>query len=209
MSPLSRRTERSRPGRRSAVQDRLLGVLERQLEQGVSLASVKVDDLVAEAGISRATFYIHFHDKVDLLEEWLIETRKVLFEVSDAWYSAPSPTNREELAERLRAIVAAYRERLTLMAAMHETALYDATLRAEFAEAFEAHFAALTAHVEAGQRDGTVRAELSPRETAEWLVCLMERVPMQINPRARRREVESHVEALAGVIWSTLYARAA
>jgi TetR/AcrR family transcriptional regulator, ethionamide resistance regulator len=207
MARLSRRSDRARPGRREEVQEKLLAALERQLEGGTSLADVKVSDLAADAGISRATFYIHFQDKVDLIEEWLLETRRVLFEVSNAWYSASPELSRDQLRELLRAIFDAYRERLTLMSAMHETVLYDETLREEFAEAFEFHFAALTDHIRAGQRAGLIDSELRPRETAEWLVCLMERVPVQVGRDAGQRENDAHLEAATGVIWSALYAR--
>ncbi len=206
MARLARRSDRSRPDRRGEVQERLLGALERQLEQGKSLAAVKVNDLAADAGISRATFYIHFQDKVDLIEEWLLETRSALFEISNAWYSASPQLSRDELRELLRAIFDAYRERLTVMSAMHETALYDETLREEFAEAFELHFAALTDHIRSGQRAGVIDSELSPRETAEWLVSMMERVPAQVGRNAGRKENDAYLDAATGVIWSTLYA---
>jgi TetR/AcrR family transcriptional regulator, ethionamide resistance regulator len=209
MARLSRRSDRARPGRRDEMQGKLLAALERQLEGGTSLADVKVSDLAAEAGVSRATFYIHFQDKVDLIEEWLLETIQVLYDVSNDWYSASPDLTRDRLRDLLRAVFDAYRERLTLMSAMHETALYDETLRAEFAEAFELHISALTDHIRSGQRAGVIDSDLRPRETAEWLVCMMERVPVQIRRDAGRKESEAHLEAATGVIWSTLYAEAA
>ena len=81
MTRLAPRSDRGRRDRRGAAQEKLLAALERQLENGTSFAAVNVADLAADAGISRATFYIHFQDKVDLLEEWLLETRTTLFEV--------------------------------------------------------------------------------------------------------------------------------
>ena len=209
MARLSRRSDRARPGRRDEVQEKLLAALEKQLEGGTSLADVKVSDLATQAGISRATFYIHFQDKVDLIEEWLLETVKVLYEVSNAWYSASPDLSRDQLRELLGAVFDAYRERLILMSAMHETALYDEALRAEFAEAFELHISALADHIKSGQRAGVIDSGLSARETAEWLVSMMERVPVQVGRDAGKRENEAHVEAATGVIWSTLYAEAA
>jgi len=209
MARLSRRSDRARPERRGEVQGKLLAALERQLEQGTSLADVKVSDLASDAGISRATFYIHFQDKVDLIEEWLLETIKALYEVSNEWYSASPDLTREQLRELLGGVFDAYRERLTLMSAMHETALYDEALREEFAEAFELHITALTEHIRSGKRAGVIDPELRPRETAEWLVCMLERVPVQIGRHADRKSSEAHLEATTGVIWSSLYQRAA
>ncbi|BDE15486.1 TetR family transcriptional regulator [Mycobacterium sp. 20KCMC460] len=188
------------------MESRLLAVLQRRLEEGQSLASITVDSLVAEAGVSRANFYIHFQDKVDLLEGWLLETRQVLFEVSNAWYSAAaSQLSQPRIHELLGEIFGVYRARMTLMRAMYETVLHDPTVREEFAEAFELHFVALTEHIRNGQRDGAIRPELDPRATAEWLICLVERVPMQIDRNAAPRELEGHTAAIAQIIYRTLY----
>ncbi len=206
MSRLASRAERSRRERREVVQQQLLDALASQLERGTSLAAVKVEDLASDAGISRATFYVYFQDKVELLEEWLLETRATMFEVSNSWYAGPPPNSTAELTGLVRAVFDGYRERLTLMAAMHEMALYDETLREEFAEALELHFSALSDHIARGQRFGAIDGRLRPRETAEWLVSLLERVPTQIDRQASAKELELHLEAVVGVIWSTLYA---
>jgi TetR/AcrR family transcriptional regulator, ethionamide resistance regulator len=208
MSRRASRSLRDRPSRREALEARLLAVLERRLEQGQSLASITVDSLVTEAGVSRANFYIHFQDKVDLLEGWLLETRRILFEVSNSWYATDaSQLSQQRLHELLREIFDVYRARMTLMRAMYETILHDPTVREEFAEAFELHFAALTEHIRAGQRDGAICPELDPRATAEWLICLIERVPMQIDRDASPRELEGHTAAIAQIIHRTLYDR--
>ena len=210
MSRRASRSLRDRPSRREAVEARLLTVLERRLEQGQSLASITVDSLVTEAGVSRANFYIHFQDKVDLLEGWLLETRRVLFDVSNAWYTTDaSQLTQARLNDLLREIFDVYRARMTLMRAMYETVLHDPTMREEFAEAFEQHFAALTEHIRAGQRDGAIGPELDARATAEWLICLIERVPMQIDRKAARGELEGHTVAIGHIIYRTLYDRAA
>jgi len=207
MSRRASRSMRDRPNRREAVEARLLAVLERRLEHGESLASITVDSLVAEAGVSRANFYIHFQDKVDLLEGWLLETRRILFEVSNAWYTTDAAQlSQQRLHELLHAIFDVYGARTTLMRAMYETVLHDPTVREEFAEAFELHFAALTDHIRAGQRDGAIGLELDARATAEWLICLIERVPMQIDRNASSREREGHVRAIGQIIYRTLYA---
>lgn len=204
MPPLNRGT-RNRAERRDAVRHKLIDEVEAMLEEGTSFGAIKVDQLAARAGISRAGFYIHFQDKVELLESWLTETRKVLLDASDTWYRASPSLSRAELREAIGTIVRAYRERMTLMAAMHETALYDATLREDFAAAFEKHVSALAAHIKAGQKSGDIPKALHARETAEWLVCLLERPPMWIPRSASKREVALHADAATDIIWNTLY----
>lgn len=207
MTPLDR-SQRSRSDRRDEARQRLLKALEEMLEEeGVSFGSVKVEELAARAGISRAGFYIHFQDKVELLEQWLRDTRAVLFEVAGGWYGAPPPLTFGDLRTAIRAILRAYRDRMTLMTAMYETALYDATLRDDFAQAFEMHFSALAAHIEAGQRSGRIPPDLLPRETAEWLVCMIERAPTHLPRSASRGELERVADTAAAIVWATLYAR--
>ena len=206
MPPLSR-AQRTRADRRDEVRLSLLAALEEMLDEGTGFAAIKVEELASRAGISRAGFYIHFQDKVDLLEQWLLETRISLLEACNGWYEADPSLSRDELRAAIARIVKAYRERLTLMLAMHETALYDVTLRNDFAEAFELHFAALTAHIERGQAAGRIDSELLPRETAEWLVCTLERAPTWISREASARELALQVDAATDLIWSTLYAK--
>lgn len=199
------RNQRSRSDRRDEARRRLLTALEEMLDAGASFASVKVEDLAARAGISRAGFYIHFQDKVELLEQWLIETRDVLLEVSARWYDAAPAIQLDDLRAAITDIVLTYRERMTLMAAMHEAALYDSTLREDFEQAFQMHFAALTAHIAAGQKSGDIVGGLHPRETAEWLVCMIERAPLWLREKAGKTELERQADAAADVVWAALY----
>jgi len=54
----------------------LLEALERMLEQGRSFTTVSVDELAREAGISRATFYLHFRNKGDVVRRLMEEVEK-------------------------------------------------------------------------------------------------------------------------------------
>lgn len=199
------RNQRSRSERRDEVRRQLLKALEEMLDDGASFSTVKVEDLAARAGISRAGFYIHFQDKVELLEQWLTETREVLLQVSARWYDAAPSISLDELRSAVADIIRTYGERMTLMAAMHETALYDSSLREDFEQAFQTHFAALTAHIEAGQASGDLPDSLHPRETAEWLVCMIERAPVWFRPNAGKSELARQAATAADIIWATLY----
>ena len=50
------------------MEERLLAALERLLQDDANITAVPVERLAREAGISRATFYLHFRDKSDLIE---------------------------------------------------------------------------------------------------------------------------------------------
>lgn len=199
------RSQRSRSEKRDEVRRLLLAALESLLADGDGFASVKVDDLAARAGISRASFYIHFQDKVELLEQWLTEAQDDLAAAASAWYDAPTSLGPDDLRAALLNTVRTYREHSTLMAAMHEAALYDATLRDEFEQAFEMHAGALTAHIERGQASGDIVPGRRPRETAEWLLCMIERAPTWLPASTTQAELALYVSAAANLIWATLY----
>ncbi|HEX6388964.1 MAG TPA: TetR/AcrR family transcriptional regulator, partial [Solirubrobacteraceae bacterium] len=150
----------------------------------------------------------HFQDKVDLLEDWLLESRRDLLEAARAWHDADPSLGRDELRTALAGLVHTYRARMALMGAAHEIALYDAGLREDFAEAFEEHFAGLRRHIAAGQRAGDVVADLPAAETAEWLVVMLERAPPNLPRDASDREIAAHVDAVTEIVWDTLYAGA-
>jgi len=203
-----RRTGRSRSARRADVRARLLDAVEEMLAEGTSFAAISVGALASRAGMSRASFYIHFQDKIDLLEDWLLESRRDLLEAAQAWHRADPSLSRDQLRTALAGIVHTYRARMALMGAAHEIALYDAGMREDFAQAFEEHFAGLREHIVAGQRSGDVVPALPPAETAEWLVVMLERAPPNLAREASGREIAAHVDAVTEIVWDTLYAAA-
>jgi AcrR family transcriptional regulator len=202
------RDNRNRSRRRDDALRRLLAAAEALIDEGASFSSIKVEELAARAEISRAGFYIHFQDKVELLEDWLTGARADLFDACNRWYAASPALERQELHAALEGIVRAYRERMTLMLAAQEAAQYDAVLRDEFDQAFEVHVKALANHIRAGRRSGDIVGGAAPRDLAEWLTCMLERVPMQIPRDASERQLKRHVAAAAHLVWAALYAPA-
>ena len=203
-----RRESRNRAKLRDDALHRLLAAVESLLQEGASFSSITIESLAARAGISRASFYIHFQDKVELLEEWLPQVRRDLMEVCSQWYDADPAIDRPALKTIIADIIRAYLARMTLMLAAHEAAQYDATLRTDFNAAFQQHVHALVRHIRAGQKAGTVAAHVQPGDAAEWLIGMLDRVPMGIPRGTPAKDLERHIEAATHIIWSALYASA-
>jgi AcrR family transcriptional regulator len=200
------RESRNRAKLRDDALHRLLAAVESLLQEGASFSSITIESLAARAGISRASFYIHFQDKVELLEEWLPQARRDLMEVCSQWYDADPAIDRPTLRTIIASIIREYLTRMTLLLAAHEAAQYDATLRTDFNEAFQQHVQAMARHIRAGQTAGTVTADVQPRDAAEWLIGMLDRVPMGIARDTSAKELERHIEAATHIIWSALYA---
>jgi AcrR family transcriptional regulator len=67
-----------RARRRDQVRARILEIVERRLREGEAFSEISVGRIVAEAGISRTTFYVYFEDKTDLLRRWYGDVIEVL-----------------------------------------------------------------------------------------------------------------------------------
>ena len=79
MATTTRRPQRNRADRRARMEHDLLEATERLMDDGTTFTELSVDRLASEAGISRATFYVYFEDKADLLR---LLAARVLAELS-------------------------------------------------------------------------------------------------------------------------------
>ncbi len=190
------------------MRELLLRTIETLVEQGVALADVTVERLAAEAGISRTRFYAYFEDKADLLRAWFELVSEELKNATDAWWRIDGESGREDLRAAFAPMVATYRPHRTLMAAVHDAALYDLRLRAEYDAFVTDHTADLRRHIRRGQREGFIAADLAPAETAMWLAGLGERMQRRIRPDATPDELCRHLDTYTDIVWQALYADA-
>lgn len=193
-------------GRRDEIRGRLLSAVERLIVGGDSYANVSVERLAGAAGISRATFYIYFEGKGDLLHAWLAETLRELGAAGAPLLALDAEATAAELSSILATLLVGYRSRATVMAAILDEATRDAALRADVDAAIAAAISALAEAIERGQREGWADPALLPRETAAWLVWLLERGLNHIIPLADDARLQGLATTLAQMAWRTLYA---
>jgi AcrR family transcriptional regulator len=211
-SPAPRRVdpavlEQRRARRRERVVSRLLGVVERLLDEQDSYLDITVEQILAAGEMSRSTFYRYFEDKVDLLLALGEQAMGEIVSAAQAIWELPPGAGRDEVAAAVHGAFAAYRPHLRLMSAVHEVSTYDRRARERFGAAFSRAQRALAAHLRAGQAAGYVRADLPPDETAGWLTWMVEsgmtRLVQRAGP-ARRGRLE---DAFTAVLWHALYTK--
>lgn len=123
-------TARARPDRRRtgpATRADLLEATKRLLADGASVAGLRVEKIVAEAGMGRATFYLHFRDKTELIAA-LAEDQVAWRDEIGAEVLADESLQRETVDAILAAIVARWAENHSVLAAIIEVAEYDAAM---------------------------------------------------------------------------------
>jgi AcrR family transcriptional regulator len=208
MPSVTRKSQSTRARRRDEARARLLEVVEQLLEEGESFTEISVERLVAEAGMSRSTFYVYFEDKGDLLRGWFGDIIAELTAATDRWWALGADATRDDLREILAGVVSTYRPHTTLMAATYDAAAYDTSVRDLVATMMAGNVATLRKHIKAGQKEGFVDATLPADQTAEWLVWMEERGLHQLVRTADEAELERLVDAYTAIIWNTLYAPA-
>ncbi len=181
--------------------------MERRLRDGETFADVKVGEIVAEAGLSRTTFYVYFEDKADLLRSWYRDVSATITTAAQVWWALDATADRPDLRAALAGIVAAYRPHPELMAATHEAIGDDPGIREAVDEAMANYIAGLAAHIERGQAAGFVDPSLPPHETAYWLQWMAER-GLHRMVRGESARIEELLDAYTRILWNVLYAPA-
>ena len=188
-----------------AVRERLLAAAEELTAGGEGLGDVSVERLANAAGISRATFYVHFSDKGDLLRARFEQIVDELLEAGEEWWRLGVGVTPSDLRAALGELAAAYRPNATLIDAVYDEAAYNPDVRESVARLVDGGIGALRAHIERGQREGFVDPELLGPETAGWLGWMVERGMRNVAGPASEKEVGALIDAHADLVWHTLY----
>lgn len=114
------------PDRRATV-EAILSAAERLLTNGANFTALGVQQISAEAGVARSTFYSHFRDKIDLLTRLAGTMRDSSFAVVSVWH--PVSDGVEGLADSFLRVIRTHREHRAVLQAVVEVAAYDATIR--------------------------------------------------------------------------------
>ena len=204
--PTAETAQKHGQARRDELRTQVLSVVEKQLRSGATYADINVASVVAEAGISRSTFYAYFVDKTNLLRTWYAEFTQVILDAAQTWWSLDGTATIQDVRAALERIMDAYRAHPELMAATHEAIGTDHGVREAVDGTMHEYIDGLRAHIETGQAGGFVDPSLPAAETAYWLQWMAERGLHRMVRAKPTSSQEQLAEAYAGIVWNTLYA---
>src|SRR5262245_36992833 len=72
-------------GRPPSAEADILAATRRLLVGGASFTELGVQQISAEAGVARSSFYVHFRDKIDLLVRLAAQLMAPTFDATSAW----------------------------------------------------------------------------------------------------------------------------
>lgn len=128
----SRRSQMKNPETRAHVRAALVGALERLLEQGRGINAVSVEQLAREAGIARATFYLHFRDRADLVQQLMAQVTDEVMQAASLWYQQPEQLLFDDFQQFIGQVVKVLAEHRAIIRAMVETSAFDPSAAASF-----------------------------------------------------------------------------
>ena len=199
------RTQPDRADRRDAICERLSAAVERLVASGIPYADVSVERLCREAEISRGTFYVYFEDKGDLLAQMAAANLRSFADSKAFWWHLPPGSGKHDLRVMFRKTADLYREHSGVMRALSQTAAYDQAMAEQLRAIVDWAIKETCEHVEDGLRRGTVRADVDPGPTAEWLCWMFERGLYEIAGLEDDDRLEPMVEAVTDLLWNILY----
>ena len=191
--------------RRHEITQRILPIVEQRLSAEGSYVTLKVEEILQDASLSRSTFYRYFKDKNELLLaliEPVLEDVRVAAIRPLARTSAPT---KAELEADLAANFEVYRPHIPLLNALVEVSYSDPDIRARFQQGFAAVHQATPGHIANGLSAGYIRSDLRPDETAAWITWMAERGMSQLVAPAEAGTRADLAASLATMVWYTLY----
>lgn len=148
--------------------------MERLLEKGQNFASLSVDQLTKEAGMSRANFYLHFRDKGELLTRLIEYFTAELVDSTGDWLNNPANAQRRDVERALTGMVQTFKRHQVILAAMNDMAPFDPKVAALYHEMVETIAARSRRTLKTVKQRGRSRAGLNDDvvNIVSWMIVL-------------------------------------
>lgn len=107
------------------VEERLLAAIERLLQNGTRFGALSVEELAREAGIGRATFYLYFKNKNEMVARLM---QRLTTEVADSagdWFRDTGEVEWCTMRQALHGIIGTFKRHQAVLAAVADTSLTD------------------------------------------------------------------------------------
>jgi AcrR family transcriptional regulator len=193
-----------REQRRHEFRRRLLEATEQLMREGASFTELGVERLAVAAGSSRATFYVYFKDKSQLLGDF---AEQVLTEVADAvreLWTQPGTASPDQMRRAVRDVIAAYRKHQQILTAITEVAHYTPEIDEIYRALIERNAGYSQEFLDREQAAGRVRA-LDSAKTARVITWMVERCCAQMLREPPGEADERLANTLTQMIWAAIY----
>ncbi|WP_327286821.1 TetR/AcrR family transcriptional regulator [Streptomyces sp. NBC_01198] len=144
--------------------------MERLLDSGQAFSEISVQQILEEAGVSRATFYAHFQGKSDVLVRLTDDLRESLLALARQWDPAAEQGGAERFARFFTDVIAIHRAHRRVLTAVQEAATYDPAVGDFYTADLENFEETALRTVLAEQAAGATAADLDPVSASRIIV---------------------------------------
>ncbi|MEA2170050.1 MAG: TetR/AcrR family transcriptional regulator, ethionamide resistance regulator [Solirubrobacteraceae bacterium] len=168
-SPMRFRTAGRRSGAGADPREALLSAADRLLEDR-RLEDLTVVDVIGEAGVSRATFYLYFESKHALVAAAGARVTREIDAVWTAWFSGSEPVTYAILLDHMRRSVALWREHRPVLVAIASGWRQDASAYPAWGALMSRYVEDVQEFIERAHAAGMARPQAHPATLAPALV---------------------------------------
>ena len=182
--------------RRQAIVDAVEHLLQTR-----TIGQLSVEDIAAEAGISRSGFYFYFESKYAALADALSDIADVMERAADDFFGDTGRAPRDYVHDALTGVAALWREHADLMAAVVDAAHSDSGARALWDDWRQRFITGITRSIEEERRASRAQSNgVAAEDLARALLAMnLGTFHDLARTRASDEEAERAVSALAWV----------
>lgn len=206
MSSVTRRGRPQGSAAEPSALKKIIEAFERLLAQGESFTTISVEQLTREAGLVRATFYLHFRNKGQLVSHAMKGVEDEVKEAAIAHLKKGGSYGRAEFQAFMRDVMnILFRHRHAIWA-MNEVAVYDADVQAVFADFMNKRTAEIQLTIDKLKAANLANPEVGPG-LASMLAWTIERCfSKQLNETSSPQKRLALADQLTHVVWSAVAA---
>lgn len=161
MRPTTRRQADHHAARSAATRAQVMSALERLLDSGEAFSELSVQQILQEAGVSRATFYAHFQGKSDVLARLTDDLRESLLALARQWDPAAAGNDgTDRFAWFFEEVLKIHRAHQGVLTAVREAASYDPAIGDFYTADLESFDEAVLRTLLSEQAAGSTTADL-------------------------------------------------
>jgi AcrR family transcriptional regulator len=198
---------RREPADKPAAEAQIMDAVDRLLRRGEKFTEISVQRILAESGISRATFYAYFQDKVDLITRMAAKLRDQLLTMAGELDLGTGDDGAQRWAEFMLRSITVQRANGPLLAALREVATYDSTVRDFYAEDLEGFDAVVLRTLAEQRQAGTLPAGVNTTAASTFIVWGGEQAITRHIAVDDGSGDEAFARELAAIFWHGVYRR--
>lgn len=200
----SRRARSADKAPKLSVEDRLLGAIQRLLDEDKSFGTLSVEQLSNEAGLSRGTFYVHFKDKDELVIRLIEYLTDQLVAGLGNWGLGLDWANEDDVKHAVDGVMRSFYEHRAIIVAIRDTMKGNPEIRELYEQMIREISVRAQDSVSKVIKRGDAREGMTRKigDALTWIVALFSN---DIVDRASEKDLDDAIASLQFICIATIF----